>query len=88
MSKIVFMMTGEVRYDSNNELGLRMAAFAVLVYIRNRELSGAHAPGREEILEHLPAAERTIDGALAELKRAGLIVRRTVFITSEAGKAV
>lgn len=52
---------------------LSMSAFGLLCYLRVRQLSKQKAPTRAELLELVPLSQRTIEGGLSELHKAGLI---------------
>lgn len=77
-----------VKHDSNQELRLAAGPLAVLMYLKIREQDGRGPASRDELLDHLPIKERTLDGALAELKKAGYIERLIVFAPTAAGRAI
>jgi DNA-binding IscR family transcriptional regulator len=57
--------------------GLQISGYGLLCYLKIRELEGREAPTRNELVEALPVSKRTIDGMLAELREAGLLIART-----------
>lgn len=70
------------------QLELKPSEFGILMYLKLQENLGKPAPTRSELLEALPIGPRTLDGALAELKRRELIGRSVVFRVTERGRAI
>ena len=88
MPKITFTMTEHISHDSNAKLQLKPAELALVMYLRLREQDGKSAANRDELLQHLPMKERTLDAALATLKRLGLIERYVVYRPTAKAKAM
>lgn len=69
-------------------LDLTTSEYLILLQMRNRQLAGEPALTREELLERVTFEERTLDAALANLKRRGFITRRVELHLSEEGLSV
>lgn len=69
-------------------LKLKPSEFGILMYLKLQENLGKPAPTRKELLDALPIGPRTLDGALAELKRRELISRAVVFRVTEKARAI
>lgn len=70
------------------DLELKPGEFGILMYLKLQENLGRPAPTRDELLAALPIGARTLDGALAVLKRRGLIGRSVTFRVTEKGRAI
>lgn len=86
MERIVFYCA--VDEIDAKELELKPGEFGILMYLKLQENLGRPAPTREELLAALPIAARTLDGALAALKRQGLVGRSVTFRVTEKGRAI
>jgi DNA-binding MarR family transcriptional regulator len=75
VSRVKFGLAEPVVYNSPFLKGLTMSQAAILLYLANRELIGGGPAGRQQILSDTQMSERTVDGALAKLKRDGRLVR-------------
>lgn len=84
MDRIVFLLA--VQDVDAKKLGLRSSEFGLLMYLKLQGHEGKPAPTREELLARLPIQERTLDGALAVLKKRGLIERAIVYRVTEEGR--
>lgn len=87
MRKILFTVA-DIKHDSNTELQLKASELAVLMYLKIREHDGRGPASRDELLDHLPIRERTLDAALAVLKRRELIDRKIIFEVTARGRAI
>lgn len=83
-TKIVFECT--VHDMNGRSLKLSTAEYLILLQLQNRELAKLPAMTREEILAKVTFEERTLDGALAKLKKRGLIQRRIEFTLTDSGR--
>lgn len=86
MQKIVFYCI--VDEIDPRELELKSSEFGILMYLKLQENLGRPPPTRDELLDALPIGARTLDGALAALKRRGLIGRHGTFRVTEKGRAI
>lgn len=73
---------------NSRKLKLKTREYMILLQIHNRELAGLPAMTREELLERVTYEERSVDGALAELKKRGLIERRIILEITEEGRKI
>lgn len=62
------------KYYDGNDKTVHISGFGLLLHLENLQLRGEPAPTAEELIDQLPLSKRTIDGALADLTRRGLIV--------------
>lgn len=86
MEKVVFYCA--VDEINAKTLELKPSEFGILMYLKLQENLGKPAPTRNELLEALPIGPRTLDGALAELKRRELVGRAVVFRVTDKAKAI
>lgn len=70
-----------------HELHLSSAEFGILMFLTLREQEGQPAT-YDELLERIPLSKRTIDGALAKLRKKSLIQRVITYIPSDKGRAI
>lgn len=85
--KIVFTVESDFNSQSGNSLNVTSAELAVLLYLYTRKLEGRGPATMEEMSADLyrVARKRTLDGALAGLKRKKLIERFVTFGISNEG---
>lgn len=86
VEKVVFYCA--VDEINAKELNLKPSEFGILMYLKLLENQGKPAPTRDELLAALPIGPRTLDGALAELKRRELVARAVVFRVTEQARAI
>lgn len=86
MRKIVFECV-PVEIDAK-ALQLRPSEFGILMYMKMQDMQGKPPLSRDQLLEALPIGERTLDGALAVLKKRGLVERMVVFGVTPKTRAI
>lgn len=83
MPTIRFTVVPEMDHKSTFKQGKKPGEVAVLMYLHLRRVEGAGPASREAILEDTELSERTVDGALASLKKAGKITRIVTYEAKE-----
>lgn len=72
-TRAALILTTATDDETLRSLALPWSAFGIVCHLALRKLEGHPAPTRDELAEQLPISERTLDGALADLRRRGLI---------------
>lgn len=62
-------------WNAEDPSGMGHATFLVALYLRVRELSGRGKATKDDLYDHLPISERTLDGVMATLNKMGLLVK-------------
>lgn len=83
MSEIRFTVSAEMDHKTGFKEASKPGEVAVLMYLHLRKIEGGGPATREAILTDTELSERTVDGALARLKRAGKIERIVTYLARD-----